>query len=542
MGTYLSTPVVDKCEETGTDLNGHPGYARSSRPVNWGVVDMQGWRKSMEDAHIARTDVKPPALPPGVAGDPGGSTGKAGDEATTTTTGSDSDQPAISVAPPDEPGQIVSAIDDTQEPAKVFAVFDGHGGPEVARFCQLYLVDVLTSQMEWTNASLAEQDAAWPASTDMGSGEPQPSPLGSTAPNIGKALIESFHAMDRMIDDLSRREELTLLRSEKPRPGQHKSVTEGGGKPIPTKDGGTPCLADEAESEEEATDDDEAEKTTGVTGDDNGAAEEEQRAEEEEKKDKEDCVTTTGTRSADVEELSADDTSDEKDKETGKDTPALIVEESKDSAEDKEEETPGADADNVSTDADSTASVGGGDSIVNDGLDDDDDDDLDGGDDADGMISTADAVALFQKLLTMSGSSGTVELEVEGGEGGESDESGGNTTKSATATRVSDDGSGTPSQPATVTATTIGPNAAQPTRIQNGRQVRRRVCLVAILLLCFYNYMYLHVARYSTCTCTNGNHSFLSDCDSFGYRCAIFLTTQSMLDAHPLWQCWSVTR
>ena len=180
--------------------------------------------------------------------------------------------------------------------------------------------------------------------------------------------------------------------------------------------------------------------------------------------------------------------------------------------------------------------MGGGDSIVNGGLNDDDDDDDDGGDDADGMISTADAVALFQKLLTMSGSSGTVELEVEGGEGGESGKSGGNTTKIATATRVSDDGSGTASQPPTVTATAIGPNAAQPTRIQNGRQVRRRVCLVAIFLQLLTCSQVQHLYIY------NGNHSFLSHCDSFGYRCAIFLTTQSMLDAHPLWQCWSVTR
>jgi len=528
MGTYLSTPVVEKCEENGTDLNGHPGCAKSSRPVNWGVVDMQGWRKSMEDAHIARTDVEPPALPPGVAGDAGRSgptntrsTDEAGDEATTS-----SDQPAtpaIPAAPSDEPGQIASVANDaTQEPAKVFAVFDGHGGPEVARFCQLYLVDVLTSQKEWNEASLVGQDAS-PASTDIGTGEPQPSPLGSTAPNIGKALIESFHALDRMIDDPSRREELTLLRSEKPQPGQHKSVTEGGGKPIPTKDGSTPCLADETESEDEATDD-EAEKTDDVTGDDN-VADDEGHSAEEEKKEKEDCATT-GTSNADGEEASTDDNSDEKDKDTGKDAPA-IAEENKVSEEDKEEEPSDADTDNVGTDTDSTASVGGGDSIVNDGLD-DGDVDLDGGDDADGededgMISTADAVALFQKLLTMSGSSGTVEVEVEGGD---SDESGGGASKSATATLVSDDGSGTPSQPAAATATAIGPNAAQPTRIQNGRQVRCFFCVV-----------------YDLNSCTMSiTHSTLSHYDPYGFRCATFLTTQSTLDVHPSWLCWSVTR
>jgi hypothetical protein len=27
----------------------------------WGVVDMQGWRKSMEDSHVAQTDINVPA-------------------------------------------------------------------------------------------------------------------------------------------------------------------------------------------------------------------------------------------------------------------------------------------------------------------------------------------------------------------------------------------------------------------------------------------------------------------------------------------------
>lgn len=103
MGTYLSTPVTEKNTEHGT----------SSR-VSWGVVDMQGWRKSMEDAHIADTD------------------------------------------------------------AGVFAIFDGHGGPEVARFCQLYLVNTLRQQVEWNERP-------------------------------GDAMIQTFHAIDRMIDDPQRR-------------------------------------------------------------------------------------------------------------------------------------------------------------------------------------------------------------------------------------------------------------------------------------------------------------------------------------------------
>jgi len=140
MGTYLSTPVTEKDTEEGLDL-------KSKRPISWGVVDMQGWRKSMEDAHIIQTDVPAPK-----------------------DSGSDHD-------------------------AQVFAVFDGHGGAEVARFCQLYFLDMLTRQEEWTSSK-----------------------------DYGQALVGAFHALDRLIDDPSRRDEINSLRLEKPKPHERRSV------------------------------------------------------------------------------------------------------------------------------------------------------------------------------------------------------------------------------------------------------------------------------------------------------------------------------
>jgi serine/threonine protein phosphatase PrpC len=120
MGTYLSTPVTEKRQEAGTADN-----------IAWGVVDMQGWRKSMEDAHVAWSQ---------------------GDA------------------------------------ASVFAVFDGHGGPEVARFCQLYLVSVLQQQPEWKLSETFKEGQVLPKETPT-----------------GRALVSSFHALDRMIDDPNRR-------------------------------------------------------------------------------------------------------------------------------------------------------------------------------------------------------------------------------------------------------------------------------------------------------------------------------------------------
>lgn len=80
---------------------------------------------------------------------------------------------------------------DKMPKAKVFGVFDGHGGPEVARFCQLYLVSVLTKQSLWQTGNAEGTDSD---SLD------DPAKSG-----IGQALIESFHALDRMIDDPNRR-------------------------------------------------------------------------------------------------------------------------------------------------------------------------------------------------------------------------------------------------------------------------------------------------------------------------------------------------
>jgi serine/threonine protein phosphatase PrpC len=149
MGTYLSQPNREKNCEEGEELQG-------DTPAAWGVVDMQGWRKTMEDAHLALAGVRPP-----------------GTLNHDQLHGKTSSQ--LAAVADSDVHEHIHPLNSNQ--AMVFAVFDGHGGPEVARFCQLYLLDVLTKQDFWNSPN----------------------------PDVPQALISSFHALDRMIDDPERR-------------------------------------------------------------------------------------------------------------------------------------------------------------------------------------------------------------------------------------------------------------------------------------------------------------------------------------------------
>lgn len=198
MGTYLSTPVTEKCEESGESLE------CPDAPCSWGVVDMQGWRKSMEDAHVAVTDIPLP--------------------------------------------NPLSEGAESGSHAKVFGVFDGHGGPEVARFCSLYIVSVLTQEESWK--------AGVPLTVDQKIKTPSDS-------SVALALRNTFHALDRMIDELTRRDELANLRTLKPSAGERREAVS-----IPSKNhiGATSSASSDQSNKESAA----AEKTEETNAQDSG--------------------------------------------------------------------------------------------------------------------------------------------------------------------------------------------------------------------------------------------------------------------------------
>lgn len=89
MGTYLSSPVTEKqTEEDETER-----FAVAA-------VAMQGWRTSMEDAHILDCQL--------------------------------------------------------DHDCSLFAIFDGHGGPEVAKFCQKHFAKQLVQSVHWAHSRYEE--------------------------------------------------------------------------------------------------------------------------------------------------------------------------------------------------------------------------------------------------------------------------------------------------------------------------------------------------------------------------------------------------
>ncbi|CAM9754127.1 unnamed protein product [Pylaiella littoralis] len=98
MGVFLSKPSITKFSEDGDD-----------DVVRFGVSSMQGWRRGMEDAHLALLDVKDEAAEAVAAGEGG----------------------------------------DGSDKIRIFGVFDGHGGKEVALFVQEHMVEELVKLQEY---------------------------------------------------------------------------------------------------------------------------------------------------------------------------------------------------------------------------------------------------------------------------------------------------------------------------------------------------------------------------------------------------------
>jgi len=103
MGNYLAEPKKDKDTATGSG----PG-------VTWGSTGMQGWRVTMEDAHVTLSDL----------------------------------------------GSSLSGVG-------MYAVFDGHGGREVAAFCEHHMPSELLTLARQSQDLFAALRAVFPRIDDM---------------------------------------------------------------------------------------------------------------------------------------------------------------------------------------------------------------------------------------------------------------------------------------------------------------------------------------------------------------------------------------
>lgn len=142
MGAYLSEPVTEK--ECGCG---------SGNGIRFGFASMQGWRRSQEDAHLAVTDL----------------------------------------------GGECAGL-------SLFAVFDGHGGREVAHFCEEHVPELFQRHVA---AALSKRGSS--------SSSTSPPVQLVDDPNLwGRALIRTFHSLDDM---LRQPEHGTRLLELRERPG-----------------------------------------------------------------------------------------------------------------------------------------------------------------------------------------------------------------------------------------------------------------------------------------------------------------------------------
>lgn len=163
MGAYLDKPKTEKETEMGfMELNGY-------KELPFAVSSMQGWRKTMEDAHIAIPNLETQY--------------------------------------------------DVPIGTSLYAVFDGHGGKEVALFCGKYFVDCLIGLESFKKKLYRE------------------------------ALIEAFHKIDEMLVEARFHNELQEMSGNRP---------TGIGANFSTEEEDNDLMDDETEKE----------NTTGVDSDD----------------------------------------------------------------------------------------------------------------------------------------------------------------------------------------------------------------------------------------------------------------------------------